>query len=84
MVSPELPELLGLLLLALWFLKKLGGNVGKAIVTEGGDVLRRERLKSRPILTVFGEPGDIQLLERIAQADPLKRERGGCMAPMNE
>ena len=46
---------LGLLLLVAWFLKKLGGDVGKTIVTEDDEVLRRERLTSRPILTVFGE-----------------------------
>jgi len=47
--------LLGLRLLAAWFVKKLGGDVGEAIVTESGQVLPRERPKDRRYLTVFGE-----------------------------
>jgi len=44
-----------LCLLAAWFRQKAGGDVGKAIVTDTGQVLPRERLKSRRYLTVFGE-----------------------------
>lgn len=46
---------LGLLLLALWFARKGGSDVGKAVATEAGDVLPRERLKGRRYLSVFGE-----------------------------
>ena len=46
---------MGLHLIAAYFAKKMGGDVGKAIVTESGQVLPRERLKWRRYLTVFGE-----------------------------
>jgi len=46
---------MALYLVAAWFMKKLGGNVGKAIVTETGDELPREALKSRRYVTIFGE-----------------------------
>ena len=48
---------LGLLVLRTWFAAKRGGDVGPAVATEGGEVLRRERLKRRRYLTVFGELG---------------------------
>jgi hypothetical protein len=48
---------LGLLVLRAWFAAKRGGDVGAAVATEGGEVLRRERLKRRRYLTVFGELG---------------------------
>ncbi|MBM4035509.1 MAG: hypothetical protein FJ291_27520 [Planctomycetes bacterium] len=35
-------------------------------------------------LARIGEAGDRKLLETIAATDPLSRERGGCMAPMNQ
>ena len=46
---------MALYLVAAWFMKKLGGNVGKAIVTEAGEELPREALKSRRYVTIFGE-----------------------------
>ena len=46
---------IGLYLVAAWFMKKLGGNVGKAIVTEAGEELPREALKARRYITIFGE-----------------------------
>jgi len=46
---------LGLLLLRVWFARKGGSDVGKAVATDGGEVLPRERLKGRRYLTVFGE-----------------------------
>jgi len=46
---------LGRCLLAGWFAAQRGGDVGKAVVTEGGQVLPREREKSRRFLSVFGE-----------------------------
>jgi hypothetical protein len=42
-------------LLAAYFEQKAGGNVGKAIQTEAGEVLPCERLKTRRYLNVFGE-----------------------------
>jgi hypothetical protein len=48
---------MGLELMAVWFEKKLGGDVGEAIVSEAGQVLPRECLKSRRYVTVFGELG---------------------------
>jgi hypothetical protein len=46
---------IGLYLVGAWFMKKLGGNVGRAIVTEAGEELPREALKSRRYITIFGE-----------------------------
>ena len=46
---------LGLLVLRAWFAAKRGGDVGAAVTTDSGEVLRRERLKRRRYLTVFGE-----------------------------
>ena len=46
---------MALYLVAAWFMKKLGGNVGKAMVTEAGEELPREALKSRRYVTIFGE-----------------------------
>jgi hypothetical protein len=46
---------MALYLVAAWFMKKLGGNVGKAVVTEAGEELPREALKSRRYVTIFGE-----------------------------
>lgn len=48
---------IGLYRVAAWLMKKLGGNVGKAIVTETGEELPREALKSRRFITIFGERG---------------------------
>jgi len=48
---------MGLHLLAAYLEKKAGGDVGKAIETEDGEVLGRERLKPRRYLSVFGELG---------------------------
>lgn len=48
---------MGLHLLAAYFEKKTGGDVGEAIRTDSGEVVGRERLKSRRYLTVFGELG---------------------------
>jgi hypothetical protein len=46
---------MALYLMAAWFMKKLGGNVGRALVTEAGEELPREALKSRRYVTIFGE-----------------------------
>ena len=46
---------MGLHVLAAYFDRKKGGDVGQAVETEGGEVLGRERLKSRRYVTVFGE-----------------------------
>jgi len=46
---------MALYLVAAWFMKKVGGNVGKAIVTDAGETLPREALKSRRYFTIFGE-----------------------------
>ncbi|HUT37375.1 MAG TPA: ISKra4 family transposase [Planctomycetota bacterium] len=46
---------LGRCLLGAWFAGKRGGDVGKAIVTASGELLPRERSKSRRYLSVFGE-----------------------------
>jgi hypothetical protein len=46
---------LGRLLLGLWFATKRGGDVGKAVATDAGDVLPRERLKGRGYLSLFGK-----------------------------
>jgi hypothetical protein len=46
---------LGRFLLAAWFAGKRGGDVGKAVVTDSGQVLPRERRKVRRYLSVFGE-----------------------------
>ena len=47
----------GLEVMGIWFERKGGGDVGKAVVTEGGQVLPREALKPRRYLMVFGELG---------------------------
>ncbi|MBM4036173.1 MAG: hypothetical protein FJ291_30940 [Planctomycetes bacterium] len=41
------PLAIGLVLMVVWFMKKLDGNVGKAIVTEAGEKLPGEALKPR-------------------------------------
>ena len=46
---------MGLHLIAAYFAKKRGGDVGKTIVTESGQALPRERITRRWYLTVFGE-----------------------------
>jgi len=46
---------LGRCLLGAWFAGKRGGDVGRAVVTQAGQVLPRERLKVRRFLSVFGE-----------------------------
>jgi hypothetical protein len=46
---------MALYLMAAWFMKKLGGNVGRAIVTDAGEEVPREALKSRRYVTIFGE-----------------------------
>lgn len=46
---------IALLLMAAWFMKKRGGDVGPAIVTEGGEELPREACKPRRFITIFGE-----------------------------
>ncbi|MFQ6134123.1 MAG: ISKra4 family transposase [Armatimonadota bacterium] len=48
---------MGLHVLAAYFDRKKGGDVGQGIETEGGEVLGRERLKFRRYVTVFGELG---------------------------
>ena len=47
----------GLQVMAIWFEEKEGGDVGRTIVTEAGEEVPRECLKSRRLLTVFGELG---------------------------
>jgi len=46
---------LGLRMMAIWFEKKMGEDVGPAIGTAAGETLAREALKSRRYIMVFGE-----------------------------
>jgi hypothetical protein len=46
---------MGLPLMRMWFEVKAGGDVGPSLTTEAEQVLRREALKGRRLITVFGE-----------------------------
>lgn len=44
----------------------------------------RMRAWAARALGLIGEPEDLKLLEKIAESDPLERELGGCLAPLNQ